>query len=319
MRRGPAFHDQILAAVPLFCVFALMGFRTGMGPYDVQWPLLVVGFGAMLITPLALEVLRRQGMKIQVPTLVFIAAWSCMAISAGGHSWLWPMPWLLVTLWIAWQAAGQFLRGPRNLARTVSLSGPAMLVVGGAWYFADQSGLRPLNFDFLIVRLTAAHFHFAGFVLPVVAGLVLRYLPGKMVGLAALGVMGGVMMVATGITLTRMGVRVEAECCLALVFSLCALITGAAQVTLACRAPAQKVATRILLILSGLSLMAGMVFAILYALRPWVQLPWLQNMPRMWAWHGSIQAFGFALCGLAGWLGWRSADLARPGGAPNGS
>lgn len=305
MKRSPTFHDQILAAMPLFPLVVVGLTVPGFGPYDAMWPLVVVTSCAMFIVPLQLEVLRRHDMRIQVHTLVFIAAWVGMTLNAWHvQHWLTALPWLLVTLWIAWQAAVQMWRGPRTLARMVALSGPVMLAVGGAWYFADRAGLEPLGFDFLIVRLTAAHFHFAGFVLPIAAGLVLRYGPGRILKWAAIGVVAGMPLVATGITLTRMGGRVEVECVLALVFSGCALTIGIAQAVLAWKARTQSGMTRALLFISGASLTAGMVLAILYALRPWVALPSL-HLPRMWAWHGSIQAFGFALCGMMGWLGWR--------------
>jgi len=281
-------------------------------PFGVSWPLMVVAFGAMVIVPLGLEVLRRQSVAvIEVPPAVLIGAWFFMMFTnlherqyAAPAPWFYPLPWLLVTLWIAWQAAAAFWRGPRTMERAVLLSGPVMLALGGAWYFADRMGLEPLGFDFLIVRLTAAHFHFAGFALPITAGLVFRHNAGWLTKWAAIGVMAGVPLVATGITLTRMGVRVEVECCLALLFSACTLMTGATQARLAWNARDQSMFSRVMIFISGTSLVAGMVLAILYALRPWFPLPSL-HLPRMWAWHGSIQAFGFALCGLIGWLAWK--------------
>jgi len=312
MKLSYSFHDQFLAAVPLFLVYALMQqVNAWAGIYATSWPLQLVGFGAMFITPAALEVLRRRGENIKIPTLVFVAAWLGMTVCADHRVEIFAVPWFLVTLWIGWQAVILFIRGPRTLARAVMLSGPAMLAVGGAWYFADQAQLEPLGFNYLMVRLTAAHFHFAGFVLPVIAGLVLQQFPGRLVKVAAVGVMVGVPMVATGITLTQMGMSVEAECTLAIIFSISAMATGAAQFVLAGRSGEQSFKTRVMLGFSGISLMIGMVLAILYALRPWVQLPWLQNLPRMWALHGSIQAFGFALCALAGWADWR-----QPGQLP---
>jgi hypothetical protein len=304
MRPDTAYHGPILAGMPLF-VYLAAGL---MHPaYSVHWPLLIVGFGAMFVVPLGLEVLRRGGMGIKVPTLAFIAAWAAMGFSAWhGDSWLLPLPWLLVALWIAWQAVAALMRGPRSVERVVMLSGPVMLAVGGAWYFADRTGMEPFGFDFLIVRLTAAHFHFAGFALPIAAGLVLRHAPGQLMRVAAIGVVAGMPMVATGITLTRMGARVEVECGLALLFSVCVLGIGAGQAALAWKQRTQPLAARALLFVSGVCLTAGMILAILYALRPWFPLTSL-HLPRMWAWHGSIQAFGFALCGMIGWLRWRPA------------
>lgn len=312
MKESRRFRVTLLPGVLLWLVHCMA--QSSLSPYGVDWPLLIVALGAMVIVPLGLEVLHRQKVAvIEVRPVLLTGAWLFMVAgvileqrSSTAAPWFYALPWLLVTLWIAWQTVLALGRGPRNAERAVMLSGPVMLAVGGAWYFADRTGMEPLGFDFLIVRLTAAHFHFAGFALPIAAGLVLRHAPGRLMKVAAWGVVAGVPMVAAGITLTRMGARVEVECVLALLFSLCALMIGIGQAMLASRERKQAVAARAFLFVSGVCLTAGMALAMLYALRPWCPLPSL-HLPRMWAWHGSIQAFGFALCGLIGWLRWRPA------------
>ena len=64
-----------------------------------------------------------------------------------------------------------------------------MLPVGGAWMAADWLAIQPMGFDSLIVRLTAAHFHFAGFVLPLVVIFIVaqRYI---VEGVTASGIKG---------------------------------------------------------------------------------------------------------------------------------
>jgi hypothetical protein len=312
MKERSRFMAIILPGVLLWLAHCIA--QGSLAPFSVNWPLMIVAFGAMVIVPAGLEVLRRQQVAaIEVRPVLLTGAWLFMVAgvileqrSSAAAPWFYALPWLLVTLWIAWQAVSALLRGPRSVERAVMLSGPVMLAVGGAWYFADRTAMQPFGFDFLIVRLTAAHFHFAGFVLPIAAGLVLRHAPGRLMKAAAPGVVAGVPMVAAGITLTRMGSRVEVECVLALLFSLFALAIGIGQAALAWKKRTQPVTARALLFVSGVCLTAGMVLAMLYALRPWCPLPSL-HLPRMWAWHGSLQAFGFALCGLIGWLRWRPA------------
>lgn len=80
--------------------------------------------------------------------------------------------WLLVCAWFA-------LRGLRSLwrYRVQSFSqicfaiGEGYLVVGGIWLVASRLGSQSVGFQEPIVLLTAVHFHFAGFVSALLAGL----------------------------------------------------------------------------------------------------------------------------------------------------
>lgn len=313
------FRVQILAGC--LCFVAAAGWLRS-SPLDIDWPLLMTAFGAMVLVPLGLEVLRREAVTnwTLIPGLTawLFAAWVLMAVFLRGPKNSYTPHasgiWLVVTVMIALMASHEFLNDRKSLARRVMLSGPIMLAIGGAWYAADRNVMRPFGFDFLIVRLTAAHFHFAGFVLPIATGLLLHHWPNpaRWLRVSSIGVIAGVPLVATGITLTRMGAAVEWECTFAAGFALCALVTGLAQVALAWQSRAQNAATRMMLAFSGLSLAAGMALALLYALRPWLPLPWL-HLPRMWAWHGSINVFGFALPGMIAWLLWRRSPA--PGAA----
>lgn len=49
----------------------------------------------------------------------------------------------------------------------------------------EDQGYRPLDFAAVIVVLTAVHFHYAGFLLPIFTGLAVRRLPGTMSALRA--------------------------------------------------------------------------------------------------------------------------------------
>jgi hypothetical protein len=306
MNAALRFPRLVVAGAGLWLVVALFAWAH---PYTPAWPQVLTLLGAMVAVPAGLEVLRRQRVAdISLPPAVWGGAWGLLALNmiAGGGmvTGISSLGWLGATVAIGWKALVAWRTGPRDAARAVSLCGPLMLPVGGAWMAADWLAIQPMGFNSLIVRLTAAHFHFAGFVLPLVAGLVMRERAGSQVVKAAgIGTVAGVPMVAIGITLTQAGAPVEVECVLALVFALCATAVGLALAGLAWKNAAASLAVRRLGIAAGLSLTAGMAFAILYALRPWLALPWL-HLPQMWAWHGSIQVFGFALSALAAWLHW---------------
>jgi hypothetical protein len=180
--------------------------------------------------------------------------------------------------------------------------------VGGVWTLADRVGLRPFGFDFAIVGLTAVHFHYAGILLPTFAGLVQRELwLSRLAARAAVGVILGVPAVAIGITLSQLGwsaaFEAAAGCGLALAGGMVAILHVRLATEIRGSMPA-----RVLLGIAGGSLFFGMVLAALYATRAYAMpLPWLQ-LPQMRMVHGTINAFGFALCGVLAWREVRSAN-----------
>jgi hypothetical protein len=60
--------------------------------------------------------------------------------------------------------------------------------------------------------------------------------------------------------------------------------------------------TRTAFIVSGGSLLSAMILAMGFGLRH-VAPNWALTMPQMWMIHGSLNAFGFGLCGLLAWRG----------------
>ena len=271
-------------------------------PLTFAWPLLMVLLGALVMVPAGRWLLIQHFHEIenlrlsrwvalgQLPSalalLVSAQLTPCWASS------LWVIPWQLVTLGMAWLAVRNW--GLASLGQRVALAGWLQIVVGGAWLLADRAALEPMGFDGQIVRLTAAHFHFAGFVLPLMAGLMVMQDATHWVRFTSVGAAGGVLLVALGITLTKLGLPVEWECGLALGFCGLVLAVAFAQMRLAVRL------RNAWLLGSGVALFLGTCLAGIYASRIWLPCPWLQ-IPRMWALHGTLQAAGFAGVGIYGW------------------
>jgi YndJ-like protein len=110
----------------------------------------------------------------------------------------------------------------------------------------------------------------------------------------------GVPFVAVGITVKHLDPR------LALVEALSAWFLGAAclpvvwlQLRLAFRAG--RAFSRGLFLVSGLSLLAGMVLAIVYAAGSYAGTLWL-DIPTMLKTHAVLNAAGFALAGILAWI-----------------
>jgi hypothetical protein len=177
--------------------------------------------------------------------------------------------------------------------------GLLLLPVGGFWLVMARFGLRPLGFGHTIVLLTAVHFHYAGFALLTLTGLVGRRLrlgaPAARgtFRLVARGIVAGVPLVALGITFSR-----ELE--ITAVLLLVASVLGLAILTLVAVVPLLKRRiARVLLACSALSSVATMLLAAVYALGSIVGLA--LTIPEMVLAHGMVNAFGLVLCGLLAW------------------
>ena len=218
----------------------------------------------------------------------------------GALSALFALPWVLFTFYAAFLGGLRFAeRGRLGPASELSIDAALLfLSVGGLWLAASRLGVSFLGFDEPLVRLTAAHFHFAGFVLPLVTGLDARACPGRASNAAVFGVLTGVPLVAFGITLTSYGVRLP-ELIAAVWLSAAAFVVAGLHVVLARRQ--REGGGQWLLGLSGAALFIAMVLAVGYAIGVFFELAWL-SIPTMIATHAVLNVFGFALPALFFWV-----------------
>lgn len=232
--------------------------------------------------------------------------------AAAGHlvpaAFLLSLPWLAVRLYRAHRVLeGWLTAGPPDLARLTLNGAQVFPAIGAAWLVAHRAGWTPWHFNPLIVLLTAAHFHHAGFTLPLIAGLQARAHPGRLTRGTCLALLAGVPLVAAGITCTHFGVLPRLEPLAVAVLVLGAIGVAFVQLIRGLRRTADC-RTRLGFLVSGASLLVAMLLALGFGLRslvPELALP----LPRMWQIHGSLNAFGFGLLGL---LAWRAALLHQP-------
>jgi len=176
--------------------------------------------------------------------------------------------------------------------------------IGAAWLLAHRLNWMPFGFDALIVLLTAAHFHHAGFTLPLMAGLGGKALPGPLSQHSCGLILTGVPLVAIGITCTHFQVLPWVEPISVSVLVAGALGTAVLQIQMAFH-NGNSWWSKGLFFISGLSLFIAMLLALGFGLRS-VLPHWALPMPSMWAVHGTLNTFGFGLCGI---LAWRSRNL----------
>jgi hypothetical protein len=228
------------------------------------------------------------------------------ALPAGPAAALLALPWLLATVLLALLGLLRLLeRGPLPITSLALDAGFAFIAVGGVWTAASRAGWSFLGFGEPTVLLTGAHFHFAGFVLPLLTGLASKALPGRLGSMAACGVVAGVPLVALGITLTPRGFPLVELLATIWMAAACAA-TAALQIRLGVGRPRSLEAGA--LVLGGVSLLGAMMLALAYSAGSYLGIRTL-DIPSMIFFHATLNVFGFALPGLLFW----NAALGRPG------
>lgn len=208
------------------------------------------------------------------------------------------LPWLLVTLVLALAGVLRLWRLPWRLNGELAIAASLLMIaVGGGWAVISRAGLRPQNFSPAIVLLTGVHFHYAGFVLPLLTGLTLNALhgerqPGLVDRSLLVSIVAGVPLVGVGISLSP---QIEVAAAIMLTVGCTLLAVRQVQVATRSRLPTQVT----LLTISSLALISAMIPAAIYACGEFATTAWL-DIPTMIRTHGTFNAFGFAACGIAG-------------------
>lgn len=269
-------------------------------PQWIMWMILISGG---LLIPLGSACLGTSSRRLFGGMLAFnmtLVLFQALIRPVGRESTLLAAIWLVWCMLLAFISCRSLIKEPLRdagwLCRVAAAISP---IVGAAWLVAHRANWMPLGFDPLIVLLTAAHFHHAGFTLPLMAGLNERSHPSWWTSSSCVAVLAGVPLVAAGITCTHLGRWLWVEPCGVFILSLGAIGVAIAQIQ---RSLEKEHAhwVRASFALSGASLLAAMILALGFGLRhvfPHLAL----TMPQMWATHGSLNAFGFGLCGLVAW------------------
>lgn len=279
-------------------------------PFQTEWATMLLLLPPLVLAPVGLRLailsdrnisafgLLLLSSQLQFPSalLLAIAFLPPPGLLAAALS----LPWFITTALIALSGLVRIRqRGLKSWENLCIDAGLVYLVIGSGWTVLSRWGMRPLDFEPVIVLLTAIHFHYAGFLLPIFTGLAAQKLKGALSRFAVFGVIAGVPLVAAGITATQLGFGTWLESFAALVLAGAGFITAWLHLRLAVQ-KRWSFAVRALWSFAALSLAFSMVLAVLYGLRFYFPLAWL-DIPWMRALHGTANALGFGLAGALAW------------------
>jgi hypothetical protein len=200
------------------------------------------------------------------------------------------LPWVGVSLLLAWFGLWRLV--PRGLApheEALLDAGLAYLPVGALAALAWRLELG-LGYGLTIVHLTAAHYHYATFLLPVVAAALGRHLDHRRVHrLAAVALVAGVPLVAAGITASPLLEVVAAVLFAGAVVVVASLLAGAAG-----RVAGRDRVAAALLFAAAIAVGLSMAMAVAYALGQYRGVATV-TVAEMIPTHGVLNALGFAL------------------------
>jgi YndJ-like protein len=265
-------------------------------PLDLMWGKLLLLLGAFVIVPLGMA--RIEGEFVFLASFFQLPAAALLAFSftlpQGPNAFALAVPWCMLLCLLAFEGLFLLLDHFGNVSEMLVASAFLMIPIGGAWALADRLGYRPLSFDPVIVLLTAIHFHYAGFALPLLAGEALRERPSRLGTIGGWLVLAGVPLVAIGITTTQLGFTGWIES-----ISAIALATGGLLISIVQWKSSSRWngLAKALLRISAACLFVSMILAIWYALRLIAPII-VPDIPGMRATHGTLNALGFAVCGM---------------------
>lgn len=283
-----------------FLAWSIWLLVAGSAVLQSNWETALVVFAAWVLVPEGLHVLR-----IGIPRTY----WATVLLLSISYAFpAWPEWWRAIaaapyagfSTWLAVREMTQLLVVRKlQLIDFVKVAALAFWSVGALFGLSFLSGFRPLGFDLVIVSLTAAHFHMAGFVLSVIVYCMMKAAPGTWTRLTGWAVLLGMPAVATGIVLTLWGYSPVFEWVAALFFA-CFALTVVVWHLLHSGNNAYPIRTRLFWILGSVCLLAGASLASLYALRFEWPIAWI-NIPNMKIWHGTLNTLGFGWLTLTGW------------------
>ncbi|WP_158217592.1 YndJ family protein [Lottiidibacillus patelloidae] len=259
--------------------------------------LLLLSGAQLLFVPIALHLVmagKKDSFQRFFPLITVIASLSVVCtfiFNEGIWIIIFPSIYLLFTIIVAIYAISRFLhRGFINFEEFAIDLGLMYLAIGGVWFFAYTAELDT-GFSALLTWLTAIHFHYSAFLLPIFVGFLGRiYKPKSYVLICSL-ILISPLVVAIGITYSR---TVEVLSVLIYIVAIYSLIAYAFQANFS--HTLQKWLVRISFSAIGVTI----IFSLFYAFGNYTGNVVI-DIYFMLQFHGVVNAIFFGLLGIIGW------------------
>ena len=270
-------------------------------------PWIIVPAGSVLITPVDRSPLSKFVLRPTLKTPVAAAlATSSFFVPAGKLAGALASLWFLLCLVLACDGLLRFWNYRfGSFPQFCFAAGEGYVAVGGAWLVMSRLGLQPTGFVEPIVLLTAVHFHFAGFLSCIFAGLTYDRLRetawAKPMWAVLLAVTCGPGLLGLAFLI---GPKLKLFAAMLLAIGQVGLAIGMVRVA----KTQPRGVPKVLLLASALSVAAAMVFAAAWALGEFPLQP-MTDLSQMEHIHGVLNAAGFGFLGVLGWKGITLAEL----------
>lgn len=273
------------------------------------WVEAMLLMGALVVVPLGLGLISiprknewedkiwRWACLLELPAALLLIAALCTPKGTAAAALT--VPYLAITVLLAVSRFGRLRRQGPGPPDAWCFDAALVFLAGGAgWTFISRLGVDVLGYSDIIIQLTPVHLHYAGFALPVLVGVAARATKGPLAKLACFGAVLGFPLVAAGMLLSHLSTIKWVEIvAVSLLAATCCLLASL-QIQLALRSG--RPAPLMLLCVSAVSLITGMVLAVVYAAGQYSGATWI-DIPVMLPTHGALNALGFALCGMLAW------------------
>lgn len=199
--------------------------------------------------------------------------------------------YILFTLFVALNGLGRFFRrGFVNWAEISIDIGMMYLFMGGIWFFIDINGINT-GFSPMLNWLTAIHFHYSAFLLPISVGFFGRIHKSALYNVIVPLILAAPMLVALGITFWRL---LEFISVIFYMFAIYSLIY------LAFKTKFEYFLQGLFIRLSYSALGMTILFSLVYSVgRAFGR--WYVTLDFMLLFHGVVNCILFGLIGVLGW------------------
>lgn len=255
--------------------------------------LLMLTAAQLIFVPLMLQLLFETKRKHIIFTwITMLSIFLLQVVLSSTGQMVLAFNYVIFTFFVAFYGLKRFFnRGFTNWAEISIDIGMMYLFVGGLWFFAYIAGIDT-GFSPLITWLTAIHFHYSAFLLPISLGFFGRLHVSTWYRLIVPIILAGPMLVAIGITFWPL---LEFISVMLYIFAIYSLIV------LAFRTRFQSHLQAILIRLSFSALGITILFSLLYAANNPIG-HWIVSINFMLIFHGLFNCLIFGMLGVLGWM-----------------